>query len=66
VQLYWKQLLVLRGSVEETKNAHRVLVRKYYEKSHLEDLGKDGKIIIKFILKRQDVEVWHLAEERDK
>jgi len=52
--------------VEETKNAHRVLVRKYYEKSHLEDLGKDGKIIIKFILKRQDVEVWHLAEERDK
>jgi len=47
VQLYWKQLLVLRGSVEERKYAHRVLMRKYYEKGHLEDLGKDGKIIIK-------------------
>ena len=66
MQLYWKQLLVLRTSVEETKNAHRVLVRKYYEKSHLGDLDKDGKIIMKWILKWQDVEVWHLAEERDK
>jgi hypothetical protein len=42
-----KQLLILRGSLEETKNAHRVLVRKYYENNHLEDLGKDGEIIIK-------------------
>jgi hypothetical protein len=33
--------------VEETKIAHRVLVRKYYGKNHLGDFGKDWKIIIK-------------------
>jgi hypothetical protein len=43
VQLLLETGFDTRGSVEETKNAHRVLVRKYYGKNRLEDLGKDGK-----------------------
>jgi len=43
--------------VWETGNAYRVLVGKLAG-NHLEDLGIDGTVISKWILKKWDVRVW--------
>jgi hypothetical protein len=50
----------------ETRNAHNILVGKPEGKSHSEDLGVDGKIIIRTDLRKTGREVdWiHLAQNR--
>ena len=40
-------------------NAHRILVRMPKEKDQLEDLGIDGKAILKLFLEERNKEVWH-------
>jgi hypothetical protein len=35
--------------MEEMKNAYKVLVRRHEEKSHSNDAGVDGRIILKWI-----------------
>jgi hypothetical protein len=37
--------------VEEKRGSYRVLVGKSYERGHSEDIGVDGKVILKWILK---------------
>jgi hypothetical protein len=37
---------------------YRVLVRKPEGKNHLEDLGVDGKIKLRWIFRKWDVEAW--------
>jgi hypothetical protein len=41
--------------MKEMRNPYNILVRKPEGKNHLEDLGIDGKVILKCILKKQDV-----------
>ena len=45
-----------------------VLVGKFEGKKHLEDLGVDGRIILKFIFKKWDkgVDGFDMAQDRDK
>ena len=45
-----------RSSMEERKGLYRVLVGNMRERDHLEDLGVDGSIILKWILKKWDGE----------
>jgi hypothetical protein len=42
--------------VENSRGAYRVLVGKPEGKDHLEDLGEDGRIIVKYISKKWDGE----------
>jgi len=44
----------------------RVLVGKLEVKDHLEDLGLDGSIILKLIVKKLDGRACDLAESEDK
>ena len=53
--------------MREQRNAHRLLVGKHKERDHLEDLGIDGTIILKWILKKYDGRIqtgymWHSTE----
>lgn len=57
VQLLLETAFNTKGKCGGDKNAHRVVVGKYYGKNHLEDLGRDGKIIIEWILKQLVVKV---------
>jgi hypothetical protein len=41
--------------MEERMGAHIVLVRKPEGKCHFKNLGVDGRIVLKWIFKRQDV-----------
>jgi hypothetical protein len=36
----------------KTKNAYKILAGKFMGRRHLEDLSKDRRIILKFILKK--------------
>jgi hypothetical protein len=38
--------------LEETGNAYKVLIRKPEGRDHLEDLGMDDRIILKWILRK--------------
>jgi hypothetical protein len=40
--------------MRESRNAYVVLVGRTEEKSHMEDVGVDGRIILKCILKKWD------------
>ena len=40
------------GHVTHTGEVHRVLVGKYKKKDHFEDLGVDGRIVLKWIFKK--------------
>jgi hypothetical protein len=40
------------------KNAYKVVIGRFEGKSHLEDLGADGSIILRGILKKFVVTVW--------
>jgi hypothetical protein len=40
--------------MEERRGVHRGLVWKPERQSHLEDLGEDGRIILKWIIKKWD------------
>jgi hypothetical protein len=42
----------------ERKVVYRVLVGKLEGKSHLEDPGMDGRIILRLIFRKRDVGVW--------
>ena len=42
----------------ETELHNRVLLGRLRERHHLENLGVDGGIILKFILKNWDREAW--------
>jgi hypothetical protein len=54
--------------MRENIDACRILVGKPEGKNHLEDLGVEGKIIIKYIFKKWDGGVYwiHLAQNSDK
>jgi len=36
------------------RNAHRVFMGMHKETDHFKDLGKDGRILLKLILKKQN------------
>jgi hypothetical protein len=40
------------------KHAYRVLVGKSEERDHLEDLGMDERIILRWIFRKWDVGTW--------
>jgi hypothetical protein len=40
--------------IEDKRCAYRVLVGKPEERDHFEDLGRDGRIILKWIFKKRD------------
>jgi hypothetical protein len=46
------------ASMGETRNAYKVLVRKQKGRDHVEELGVDGRIILKCILGKQVGNVW--------
>ena len=46
--LHWARRVTGMG---EMRSAHRVLVGNLMERSHLEDLGVNGRIILKWIFK---------------
>ena len=49
----------------EGRGADRILVRKYEEWDHLEDLGLDVRIVLKWILKKWDGGIG-LAQDRNR
>ena len=42
----------------ERKGVYRVLLGNLMERDHLEDLGVDGRIILRCIFRKWDVGVW--------
>jgi hypothetical protein len=44
--------------MENRRGAYRVMVGRSEGKSHLEDIGIDGKIILKWVSKKWDREAW--------
>jgi hypothetical protein len=51
----WKGHVACKG---EKTGAHRGLVGKTERKNHFEDLCIDGRVIFKWILKKQDGRAW--------
>ena len=54
--------------MEDRRGAYMVLVQDLRERSHLEDLGIDGRIILKWIFKNWDgsINLIDLAQNRDR
>jgi len=46
------------GTCGGQERSYRILVGDLRERDHLEDLGVDGKIILKWSFKRRDGEAW--------
>jgi hypothetical protein len=46
------------GTFGDRRDAYRVLVGRTDERDQLEDLGVDGRIILKWIFKKWDGEAW--------
>ena len=42
----------------ERRGVYRVLVGKREERDHLEDTGIDGRIILRWIFRKWDVQAW--------
>jgi hypothetical protein len=60
---------VAYGAYGESRGVYRILVCKPEGKSHLENQGVDGKIILRWIYRRWDVRAWtesSLAQDRDR
>jgi hypothetical protein len=52
--------------IEEWRGAYRVAVGRYEGKTHLEDLGVDGRIILKYSRNSLGVEWFDLARYTNK
>jgi hypothetical protein len=50
------------------KNAYRILVESLKERDHLQDLDRDGRILIKQISKKYDKKapLIHMVQDKDK
>jgi hypothetical protein len=44
--------------MEEMRNAYKILVESLKVRDHLEDLGLYGKIILKWLIRKQGGRVW--------
>jgi hypothetical protein len=44
--------------VGKKKNAYKFLVQNLKERNHLEDLGVDGSMTLKYTLNKQDARFW--------
>jgi hypothetical protein len=54
-RMWWMGYVACRV---EKRGVYRVLVKKREGKNHLEDLAVDGKIILRWIFRKQDVGAW--------
>jgi len=42
----------------KNRNAYKYLVGNFKERNHLEDLGVDGRMTLKWTLNKQDARMW--------
>jgi hypothetical protein len=50
------------STYRRTEKCIQCNVRKREKRDHLEDIGVDGKVILKWILKEQDYRAWSVVD----